>query len=87
MKEHKESTINIFIDKHKVEVTDSSLTGAELKSLGNVTAGYQLWLEVPGGKDIEISDNASVEIKHGMRFFSTKPTIDPGGNRHGVARR
>lgn len=78
--EHHDHPINFLVDKKHIDTTEDKLTGAEIKSLGSVQAGYELWQEVPGDKDILINDNDSVDIKSGMKFFSTKPTIDPGVN-------
>jgi hypothetical protein len=76
--EHSDHQINIFVDKKHIKVAKNTLTGAEIKTLGNVPPGYELWQEVPGDKDILVNDTDRIEIKSGMKFFSTKPTIDPG---------
>jgi len=75
---HHDHPINILVDKKLIKVTDDTLTGAEIKTLGSVPSGYELWQEVPGDKDILVNDADTVEIKSGLKFFSTKPTIDPG---------
>lgn len=75
---HEDHPIKIKIDKNHYPVTEDSMTGLEIKRLGGVPDGYELWLEQPGDVDIEVKDTDIIEIKHGMKFFSTSPTINPG---------
>lgn len=79
MHEKNENPINILIDKKHYTFTEENVSGAQLKSIGSVPAGYQLWLQNPGSKDTQVSDTDSVHLKSGMKFFSVKPSIDNGG--------
>lgn len=76
--EHEDHPFKIKIDKNHYSVTEDSMTGLEIKRLGGVSDGYELWLEQPGDIDLEVKDSDTIEIKHGMKFFSTSPTINPG---------
>jgi len=70
------ATINIFIDDIKYEVTQRTMTGAQIAALGGVPEGNQLFLEVPGpGEDRPIGRDEPIELKSGMRFYDV-----PAGN-------
>lgn len=70
----------IHIDKKKYTVEAESLTGAQLRALPDtdITAEYELMLEVPGGEDDSIGDEQTVTLKNGMHFFSAPRNITPG---------
>jgi hypothetical protein len=55
------------------------MTGAEIKALGGIGAGYDLWEKVPGKDDIRIPDNQSVELREGEHFYGAPSTLNPGG--------
>ena len=80
----KEPSYNIVIDKSHYKVNSDNLTGMQIKTIGSVISGYELWQEVPGKNDLLLLDDTIVEIKSGMRFFSTKSTIDPGEKKYGI---
>lgn len=79
MEKHQEKR-EIFIDKKKFEVTDTSLSGEQLRQLPNPAIGddRDLYLEVPGGEDNLIDATETVELKNGMHFFTVPKTINPG---------
>lgn len=70
----------IHIDKKKYSVEVDELTGAQLRALPepDISANYELLLEVPGGEDDPISDGQAVALKNGMHFFSAPRNITPG---------
>lgn len=74
-----EHEINIVIDKKHHKVLEDTMTGNQLKTLGNVPSDYELWQEVPGGIDKLVNINETIHLKSGMKFFSVKPNIDAGG--------
>lgn len=70
--------IPIRIDDEKYDAPKSTMTGAELKQLGNVPAGYRLFQEVPGPDDKLVNDGDAVELKGGEKFYSL-PVGSVGG--------
>ena len=70
----------IQIDRVKYEVTQSVMTGAELRRVpaGGIPADRDLFEVVPGGPDRKIGDNDKVEIRSGKRFFTAPGQINPG---------
>jgi len=73
---HQAISINIFINDSHYRVSASSLTGAQLASLGGIHEGNQLFLEVPGpGEDRPVGREEPIELKAGMRFYDV-----PAGN-------
>lgn len=69
-------TINIFIDETKYQVTERTMTGAQIAALGAVPEGNQIFLEVPGpAEDRPIGRDEAVELRSGMRFYDV-----PAGN-------
>jgi hypothetical protein len=76
--DHHETTIHV--DRHQFKVEQTSMTGAELRQLPSPAIGgdYDLYREVPGGEDVLVGDNDSVELKDGMHFFSVQRHITPG---------
>ena len=64
----------IFIDAVRYTITQSSMTGAQLKALAGKDAQYQLYLEVQGDHpDKLIQDDESVAIKEDMHFYALPP--------------
>jgi multiubiquitin len=64
----------IFIDAIRYTITQSSMTGAQLKALAGKDAQYQLYLEVQGDHpDKLIADDESVAIKNDMHFYALPP--------------
>jgi hypothetical protein len=76
----KQKTFHIQIDRAHYEVTATVLTGRELRALPEtpIPADRDLFEVVPGGSDLKIEDDSSVEIKSGLRFFTAPGTINPG---------
>lgn len=60
--------IKIFIGTVEHTITTPSLTGAQIKSLGEISSDYQLFLE-QSGDDKEIPDTESVDLTSGMHFY------------------
>lgn len=73
-------SITIHIDKHEYVVHSQVMTGEQLRSVPHppIAADRDLWLEVPGGTDVEIKLNQSYDVKDGMHFFTAPSTINPG---------
>lgn len=70
--------IQVKVDKHNIEFEVTHTTGLELKQRGNVPLEYELWQAIPNSTDKKINDIDIVELHSGEKFFSVKPTIDPG---------
>lgn len=70
----------IQIDRVHFTITESELTGAELRQLPEPPIGpdRDLFEVVPGGTDEKIEDTASVQIRNGQRFFTAPSQINPG---------
>lgn len=62
--------IEIEIDEQELIAPQPVMTGAELKTLGSVPAGYRLFLELRGDNDRLIADGDRVELKKHMEFYS-----------------
>ena len=67
-KDEKKKHIKIFIGSNEYEVESDHLTGAQIKTLGNVPTDYQLFLEQPGD-DQPVADATSIKLKNGMHFY------------------
>lgn len=78
--DHAEHKANIQIDRMHYQVDAGALTGAELRALPDPDIGSErdLFLVVPGGQDQKVSDDESVSLKSGMRFFTAPGQINPG---------
>ena len=61
--------IRFFVNGHRVETTESKLTGAQIKTLGGVPSGETLFLK-HGNTDDPIADNQVIEVRNGMKFES-----------------
>ncbi|MCK1656653.1 multiubiquitin domain-containing protein [Bradyrhizobium sp. 151] len=62
----------IFINDVAHTVQQPHLSGAQLRALGGIESDYQLFLEQPGD-DLPISNDKSVKIDDGQRFYSLPP--------------
>lgn len=63
-------TINIFINDQKKKVHDDTMTGRELKALGEIPDANQLFHDLPGhGDDAPVADDQPMHLKSGMRFY------------------
>ena len=79
--ESEKHEFKIQIDRAHYTVTESALTGAQLRNLPQPPIGPErdLFEVVPGKSDdekIELTD--SVTIKDGERFFTAPARINPG---------
>jgi len=74
------SRIEIQIDRAHYEVHQAQLTGAELRALPSPPIGAErdLYLVVPGGTDDKIDNSEAVEMKNGLRLYTTPALINPG---------
>jgi Multiubiquitin len=70
--------IKIHIDKQLREAQKTPMTGAELKILGEVKAGLDLFQKIPGKDDKLIKDADSVDLKDGDQFYSAPSSLNPG---------
>lgn len=70
----------IRIDRDHYQVTQATLTGAELRALADPDIGEDrdLFEVVPGGSDIKIENDTVVEMRSGLRFFTAPAQINPG---------
>ena len=70
----------IQIDRVHFTVTQSRMTGAELRRVPQPPIGpdRDLFQVVPGGQDRKIEDPDTVEIRNGLRFFTAPALINPG---------
>lgn len=55
-----------------------TLTGSEIRRVGEVGQDRDLFEVVPGGSDRKIENNEAVETRDGMRFFTAPQRINPG---------
>lgn len=77
---HRPETFQIKIDRTKYTVHQLALTGAELRRLPEPDIGSDrdLFEVVPGGSDLKIEADTSVEMHNGLRFFTAPAQINPG---------
>jgi hypothetical protein len=71
----------IHIDQKNFDVTNQFITGAELKQLGGIPAGYEVFLKVNGqGEDQLIRDADQVDLSEPGRehFYGCKPNTNNG---------
>ena len=70
----------IQIDRDHFTVTDSEMTGAQLRRLPTPPIGPErdLFEVVPGGTDLKIGDDQVVKLRNGLRFFTAPGHINPG---------
>ena len=73
-------TFEIKIDRTTYKVSDRVLTGAQLRRLPEPDIGpdRDLFEVVPGGSDLKIEADATVEMRNGLRFFTAPAQINPG---------
>jgi hypothetical protein len=70
----------IQIDRTHYAVTESQMTGAQLRHVPTPPIGpdFDLFEVVPGGSDLKIGDDDVVTMKNGLRFFTAPAQINPG---------
>jgi hypothetical protein len=62
--------VNIQINNLHFKVSEPTLTGRGLATLGGIGEGNQLFLEVPGPEDDrQIGADEVVQLKSGMKFY------------------
>jgi hypothetical protein len=72
--EHHPPKIRIFINDQPYFVTQPTMTGAEIKKLGNIPMENWLFKEEPGvHPDVRIADDQVVELKPGLKFYDLPP--------------
>ncbi len=73
---------HIQIDRAHFTVTQSQLTGAQIRQIPPTPIGpdRDLFEVVPGGTDLKIANDQVVEIRDGKRFFTAPAQINPGNN-------
>lgn len=73
-------TFEIKIDRTTYKVEEPVLTGAQLRRLPEPDIGpdRDLFEVVPGGSDLKIEADATVELRNGLRFFTAPAQINPG---------
>ncbi len=64
----------LFIDNDKYTWGEDTITGAQLRVLGAIPEGVDIFLKVPGKPDKPIENTTSVNLKehHGPARFSTQ---------------
>lgn len=70
----------IKIDRMTYKVSEPVMTGAQLRRLPEPNIGPErdLFEVVPGGSDLKIEADTSVEMRNGLRFFTAPAQINPG---------
>lgn len=71
----------IIVDNRPHRWPDPTVTGVQLKELAGVdTTSFDVWQDVPGPEDVQISDADTVDLtKPGVeRFFTGKKTTTEG---------
>jgi hypothetical protein len=61
--------IRFFVNGHKVETTETELTGAQIKQLGGVPMGETLYLK-HGNTEDAVGNDQVVKLRNGMKFES-----------------
>lgn len=71
----------LFIDDDKYQWEQDELTGAQLRTLGAIPEGVEVFLKVPGKPDQEIANTTVVNLKdhHGPAKFSTQAAGSQAG--------
>ena len=68
--------IMIFINDQRHFAPSPTMTGAEIKRLGDIPTGNFLYKEEPGvHPDTRIPDDMVVELKSGMKFYDLPPPV------------
>ena len=79
MTEHKK-VYRFFVDAKQFESPDKNVTGAKIKQIAGVQAGYQLFQEEEGDTpDKPISDGETVDLEGKEKHFFAVPPATFGG--------
>ena len=72
--------ITIHIDRKPYKVDAEHLTGRQMRALPNpdISALYELKLDVPGGTDTVVGDDDPVELRNWQHFYSVQRNTNPG---------
>lgn len=72
--DRKDKDYLLFIDGDKYTWDQDTITGAQLRVLGAIPDGVEIFLQVPGKPDEQIFDHSVVSLKehHGPARFSTQ---------------
>lgn len=74
MNEHKPPLNHFFVDSKKYETEHTSLKGLEIKTIADVPANYQLFLEEHGtAPDRAISDGEDLNLQPPPKHFYAVP--------------
>ncbi len=66
----------VFINDKPIKAPKETMTGAELKVLGGISAGNKLFKEEPGiHADTPIADSDLVTLKNGDKFYDLPPGV------------
>lgn len=70
----------IYIDGTKYHLQEHEMTGAQLRLVSSppVSRDRDLWLDIIDELDKLIEDDAVVELRNNMRFFTVPRVINPG---------
>ena len=79
MSEDKSHQVRIHIDR-KPYMSPRVTTHAALYVLGQVAAGYELFLEVQGDQEDKPipNDQGEIHLKEDQHFYSAQVTLNPG---------
>jgi hypothetical protein len=79
MSEHESHDVRIHIDR-KPYMSPRVTTRAALYALAQISAGYELFLEVQGDQEDQAIPNNQTEIhlKEDQHFYSAQVTLNPG---------
>ena len=66
--------LELFIDGDRYTWPDDTITGAQLRTLGAIPEGVEIFLEIPGKLDKQIGNETVVNLEehHGPARFSTQ---------------
>jgi len=70
-----------ILDQKEYPWPKPSITGAELRAVGQIPADFEIWEEIPGHEDLQIFDTTTVDLaaQHRVeKFFSVKPDATAG---------
>jgi hypothetical protein len=76
----KDRTIPIHIDRQMFKVEPGAMTGVQLRELPEPPIGQdrELFRVVPGGDDVVVGDNDTVELHPGQHFVTAPRHVTPG---------
>lgn len=79
MTDHEPHEVRIHIDR-KPYSSPRKTTHSALYQLGQITAGYELFLEVQGNEEDQPipNDAGEIDLKQDMHFYSAQVTLNPG---------